>query len=115
GVWRDRAEAQLPIQRHGFRHQRLDRIETHGGVTNLPRGGDRRTGQLPAKAVPAHRRPHIQPLHLADLWAKPSQGHTAGILLASPREEQSSVRTSVLSWKALQLFVEVLKTQAEAE
>src|SRR5437867_3723831 len=40
GVWRDRAEAQLPIQRHGFRHQRLDRVETHSGITNLPRGAD---------------------------------------------------------------------------
>jgi hypothetical protein len=58
---------------------------------------------------------HVETLHLADTGFKFAQRNASGSVVSVSGKQQSPTRRAVGARKALQLLVETLETQAEAE
>src|SRR5581483_536701 len=112
-IRRDLAKPQLSVYRDRLAHPVLNRVEAQASVPDFPRFRDDALGQDSAQPLASKLRANVQPLHLTDVPIEGMQSHASGRLTLCGREQQTTLRRSVVARQPRELPVEALKAEAK--
>src|SRR4051812_21855973 len=109
------AKAERAIHPDRLRHLCGERVQAHPFVIKRARLFDNFQSEETPSSLPAKFRPDVQPLHLTSAITNLSQSHAPGKILFVKGQQQSSIRRRVCARQLRQLFLEILKTETDAE